>query len=465
MKESNTIYNYILNSFKDAFCLFLRILFIEKNYQEVVERITRSYLNKLNHHDLYLNLLLIQAYLNLSDEKKDYFKRASDMVKRLLARNAKNVYLANEAAILLKITNKSQSSLYVLKKIRENTLNFVSCCLNTAIVYILNEQYNEAVSLLLTVLHQSSSPDSSLLNLLAFVEMKLHLYKDSLLHLSKALLHDPSDVSIWHNMVIVHLANAKHILSQVRYYHETIVDPSTNCYPCCGAKANEPGCKCKSLRNPGDLVRAEASIQFALSTLASFQKNGVAVEDVESLLIECKNLWTEKETQKEVDAETERIQKDIQASLLTPSTNDQTINSSVLEKEREEQLRIERIVQEERMRLQGSMVMINNQEKEHEGPKPRKKKQQPRVTISNTRQRNDDERVVSSDDDTDDAGEEDDFATKNIFGDDDDDEEEEDTTTKKRKRAVESSDDEEKRPHLDDAALQKEVDDVFSDDD
>lgn len=431
----------------------------------MVERITRSYLNKLNHHDLYLNLLLIQAYLNLADEKKDYFKRASDMVKRLLARNAKNVYLANEAAILLKITNKSQSSLYVLKKIRENTLNFASCCLNTAIVYILNEQYNEAVSLLLTVLHQSPSPDLSLLNLLAFVEMKLNMYKDSILHLSKALLQDPSDVSIWHNMVIVHLANAKYILSQVRYYHETIVDPSTNSYPCCGAKANEPGCKCKSLRKPGDLVRAEASIQFALSTLASFQKNGVAIEDVENLLIECKTLWTEKETQKEVDAETERIQKDIQASLLTPSRKDQTINSSVLEKEREEQLRIERIVQEEKMRLQASMNIISNQEKEREEPKPRKKRQS-KVVVSKTRQRNDDERVISSDDDTDDAGEEDNFASKNIFGDDDDDDEEEDTTAKKRQRAVESSDDEEeKRPHLDNAALQKEVDDVFSDDD
>ena len=104
------------------------ILYTNQQYSEIIPLVTKSYLTKLNQFDLYLNLLLIQSYLHLSSTSKEYFKKASDMVKRLLSKNNKNLYLANQSAILLEKTSKSQSSLYVLKKIRENSFDLPLCC-------------------------------------------------------------------------------------------------------------------------------------------------------------------------------------------------------------------------------------------------------------------------------------------------------------------------------------------------
>ena len=463
MKESNTIYNYIINSYKDSLSLQIHILMKEGDYQEVINVINHSYLHKLRQHDLYVDLLLVQAYLHSSAQNREYFGKAMDIVKRLIMKNEKNVYLANEAAVLLERTNKINSSMYVLKKIRENTLDMVSCCTNMAIVYILNEQFNEAASMLSTVLQQVVPTNrSNLYKLLAFVKMKLHHYDEAIVHLSKALIMNPADSSLWYNLVVVHLANAQSVLANVHFYHEGEFVQATNCYSCCGALANEQGCKCKSLRNPGDLSKAETSIQFALSTLATFQKNAVIVKgaDIEGLLIQCKTLWTEKEKQREIDLETDRQTKAMKAALLAPTTTVQSVTS--LEREREEQLRIERIVQEERARLRNTLIQLKEQEEDKGNAKPKKRKARSK-TNPVVKRRDDDERVISSEDDTDDAGEEDNFANTNIFDDDDD---EEDVSLKKRKRAVESSDEEEeKRPHVESQTIQEEVDGVFSDDD
>ena len=448
------------------------ILYTNQQYSEIIPLVTKSYLTKLNQFDLYLNLLLIQSYLHLSSTSKEYFKKASDMVKRLLSKNNKNLYLANQTAILLEKTSKSQSSLYVLKKIRENSFDLPSCCYNLAILYIINEEYPDALSVLQTYLQQTPSIQPSLYSLYAFIHMKLQHYQQSIEALSKALLADPTDVELWYNLVIVHLANARSILSNVQYYHDGMIDASSGCYTCCGSQATQAGCKCKSLRKAGDLIKAETSIQIALSTLASLQKKNVEVKtaNFESLLIECKSLYEEKEKQRVIDQETEKQDKLIKASLLKSTAGQKVVDSKLLEKEREEQLRIERIVQEEKRRVQAALDALEMQEREKENEEGKPRKRKPRVKISQvtkTKHRVDDEHVISSDDDTDDAGEEDDFATKNIF-DDDDDDDEEDVNTKKRKRAVESSEDEEeekKRPHIENQDVQKEVDEVFSDDD
>lgn len=71
----------------------------------------------------------------------------------------------------------------------------------------------------------------------------------------------------------MHAAEA--ILRNTQFVHPGVLDGDTRCYTCCQRSADAPGCEERSLRRPGDLARAEVSLQYALNHLVSLQKSGL----------------------------------------------------------------------------------------------------------------------------------------------------------------------------------------------
>lgn len=274
-------------------------------------------------------------------------------------------------------------------------------------------------------------------------------------------------------------------------------DRATQSYSCCKQPLHSQGCSERSLRKPGDLAQAEMSLQFALNSLIALQKSAVVCvvvgcvsysdrAAIDEQLLRCKNLWTAREHQKQLDQEL--------AEAMEQSAQAQVDVQKVLEQKRQEELKaeqekrqkreqIERIAAEEKRRLQASLASLASIETARV-EKPAK----PRAHRTVTRNRGasskyDDEIIESSESDsTDDNGEmseEETSGKKNVFEDAGSDEEEE-KKAKKRVRAVDSSDEEEeKRSRVEEssqkevedsnqevaASIQKEVDDVFSDDD
>ena len=287
-------------------------------------------------------------------------------------------------------------------------------------------------------------------------------------------------------MAVCHVALAHSVLSNVIYTHSQVFDEVSQRYPCCNGARNDRGCHLRSLRSPGDLARAEISIQFAINTLLSLKNYPEEMwgdaratdQQIEEMLIQCRSLWEEREKQKQLDEQqleqqTRSVKTSEDVQLLLEQRRQEELQ--VEREKREQQQRIEQIAAEEKARIQNVMKIITEAELEREeksakSKKPRKSRA--RGQNDNAASRN--KIVESSSEDSDDNGQmsEDDLkeGMKDVFGDlsDSKPEEEKKETTKKRVRAVESSEEEEeneqeKRAHIEE--LQREVDNVFSDED
>ena len=149
-------------------------------------------------------------------------------------------------------------------------------------------------------------------------------------------------------------------------------DRATQSYSCCKQPLHSQGCSERSLRKPGDLAQAEMSLQFALNSLIALQKSAVVCvvvgcvsysdrAAIDEQLLRCKNLWTAREHQKQLDQEL--------AEAMEQSAQAQVDVQKVLEQKRQEELKaeqekrqkreqIERIAAEEKRRLQASLASL-----------------------------------------------------------------------------------------------------------
>ena len=135
--------------YTDALCFLAQTLMQLGRFEDAVGLITRSYLARSHIHDLYLNLLQVNIYLQLSQsqEARNYFRLASEMLQRALRKNPHNVFLANGCGVVLERMGKQQAAMHVFKRVRENALNFTSCCVNVAHLNLLEQRYNDAACL------------------------------------------------------------------------------------------------------------------------------------------------------------------------------------------------------------------------------------------------------------------------------------------------------------------------------
>lgn len=158
MKESQTLLTYVTNCYADCLCLLAQTLAQNKNPQEAITLITRSYLSRSRQHDLYLNLVLSNIYFQISrdTDPRNFFRNASEMVQRALRRNPNNIFLANGCGVILQRTGKLQAALQVFKKVRESALTYASCCVNLAHMFMMDERYHDAASLYQTALQSEA---------------------------------------------------------------------------------------------------------------------------------------------------------------------------------------------------------------------------------------------------------------------------------------------------------------------
>lgn len=180
--------------YTDCLCLLAQTLARQNNPEEAVSVITRSYLSRSRQHDLYLNLLLANIYLQMSrnDDPHNYFRVASEMLQRSLRKNPCNVYLANGCGLILQRTGKQQAAMQVFKKVRESALNYSSCCINVAHLHLLEDRYHDAAGLYQTALQLEEGHDVELFLCLALALMRGGNHKEALEVLLRAQNLDPS---------------------------------------------------------------------------------------------------------------------------------------------------------------------------------------------------------------------------------------------------------------------------------
>lgn len=317
---------------------------------------------------------------------------------------------------------------------------------------------------------------------------------------------------MWFDLAVCHVARARSVISNVLYTHPQPFDDASQRFPCCGGARNAPGCRVRSLRQPEDLTQAQISIQFALSTLVSLKKAGEsawggesgAEQQIEAMRIECRTLWEEYEKQKRVE-ETQR--EELREAGKPGEAAQKRLERrreeelKVEREKREQQQRIERIAEEEKARFRHVLETINEVEIVQEKKQPKKTRQtktkghgrgaeggkkgrMEEEEEEEEEESEDNEQIsegdlkgvfgdLSDSDSESEQGMEKESKAKSKSNDDNDDDDEDDDepkreAPKKRIRAVESSEDEEpvpeeKRTHMEE--IQKELNNVFSDED
>lgn len=65
---------------------------------------------------------------------------------------------------------------------------------------------------------------------------------------------------------------AETLFGKVMHYHPQPFDSASQKYLCCGGARDSQGCQARSKRKPGELVKAEVSLQEAISVLSSLQQ-------------------------------------------------------------------------------------------------------------------------------------------------------------------------------------------------
>ena len=131
--------------YTDALCFLAQTLMQLGRFEDAVGLITRSYLARSHIHDLYLNLLQVNI--------------ASEMLQRALRKNPHNVFLANGCGVVLERMGKQQAAMHVFKRVRENALNFTSCCVNVAHLNLLEQRYNDAACLYRAALQEEDGKE------------------------------------------------------------------------------------------------------------------------------------------------------------------------------------------------------------------------------------------------------------------------------------------------------------------
>lgn len=125
--------------------------------------------------DLYLDIVQTNIYLQLSrsQDPRGYLDLASNMLQSALKKNPRNVYLANGCGIVLYRTGKIQQAINVFKKVRENSLSFISACVNLAHLHLIEKRYYDASGLYQTILQQEGMKTDIQLHLcLALAQMR-----------------------------------------------------------------------------------------------------------------------------------------------------------------------------------------------------------------------------------------------------------------------------------------------------
>ena len=88
-----------------------------------------------------------------------YYKQTAEMLQRALRKNPHNVFLANGCGVVLERMGKQQAAMHVFKRVRENALNFTSCCVNVAHLNLLEQRYNDAACLYRAALQEEDGKE------------------------------------------------------------------------------------------------------------------------------------------------------------------------------------------------------------------------------------------------------------------------------------------------------------------